>query len=63
MATNCDISYGALNLTCKDGISGLKAIYLANYDEYSFVVASGATAGHIMTDLGDLDEVFQYTCR
>ena len=36
----CDISKGKNQLQCKDAISGLKAIYIANYDDYDFITQS-----------------------
>lgn len=58
----CDISKGKAGLACKNGISGLKAIYMANYDDYEFVTSS-TTAGHLLTDLGTLTEVFKYELK
>lgn len=59
---SCDISKGKTALACKNAVSGFKAIYLANFDEYNFVTSS-TDAGHILTDLGDLAEVFKYELK
>lgn len=58
----CDISKGKNQLQCKDAISGLKAIYIANYDDYDFITQSNAS-GHTLTDLGTLIEVFKYELK
>jgi len=59
---SCNISKGKNALVCKNAISGFKAIYLANYDEYNFVTSS-TDSGNILTDLGDLTEVFKYSLK
>jgi len=46
----CDISKGRTSLSCKDSISGLKAIYVTNYGEYVFTTSS-TSAGHLITGL------------
>ena len=43
-------------------MSGLKAIYIANYDDYEFVTSS-TEAGHLLTDLGSLSEVFKFELK
>jgi hypothetical protein len=58
----CSISKGKASLACKNVISGFKAIYMANFDEYDYVTSS-TTAGHVLTDLGDLDEVFKFALK
>lgn len=58
----CDITKGKNVLQCKDGVSGLKAIYIANYDNYDFVTSS-TDAGHLLTDLGSLSEVFKFELK
>lgn len=58
----CDISKGKNLLSCKNAVSGLKAIYLANFDEYDYVTSS-TLSGHTLTDLGDLDEVFKFELK
>ncbi len=50
----CDISRGKILLECKDAVGGLKAIYLANYGDYNFTTAAGATAGQVLSGLGTL---------
>lgn len=59
---SCDISRGKNLLSCKNAVSGLKAIYLANFDDYEFVTVS-TQSGHTMTDLGTLSEVFKYELK
>ena len=59
---SCDISRGKNVIECKNGVSGLKAIYLANYDDYGFVTVSNAS-GHTLTDLGALDTVYKYELK
>lgn len=59
---SCDITKGKNLLTCKDAVSGLKAIYVANFDEYGFVTSS-TDAGHILTDLGTLADVYKFELK
>ena len=58
----CDITKGKALLTCKDAVSGLKAVYIANYDNYDYTVSS-TQAGHLLTDLGDLDVVYKFELK
>jgi len=58
----CDITKGKNLLTCKDAVSGLKAIYVANYDEYGFTTSS-TDAGHLLTDLGSLTDVYKFELK
>ena len=58
----CDITKGKNILQCKDAVSGLKAIYIANYDDYGFTTTS-TDAGHLLTDLGSLSEVFKFELK
>lgn len=59
---SCDLTKGKIELACKNAISGFKAIYVANFDDYGFITSS-TDAGHILTDLGDLAEVFKYELK
>jgi hypothetical protein len=59
---SCDISRGKNLLSCKNAVSGLKAIYMANFDDYEFVTQSNAS-GHTMTDLGTLSTVFKFELK
>jgi hypothetical protein len=59
---SCDISRGKNLLSCKNAVSGLKAIYMANFDDYDFVTES-TPSGHTMTDLGTLSEVFKFELK
>ena len=58
----CDITKGKTVLACKNTVSGLKAIYIANYADYGFVTES-TPSGHTLTDLGTLDEVFKFELK
>lgn len=58
----CDISKGKNLLSCKNAVSGLKSVYMANFDNYDFVTSS-TSAGHSMTDLGSLSEVFKFELK
>lgn len=59
----CDISRGKNELTCKNAISGLKALYFTNYDDYGFVTSATSGSGQQMTSTGSLDEVFKYELK
>ncbi len=58
----CDITKGKGLLACKDAVSGIKAIYVANFDEYTFTTSS-TDAGHLLTSIGDLDVVYKYELK
>lgn len=49
----CDITKGKGLLECKDSVSGLKAIYLANYGDWNFV--AGTTPGALTLTIIDID--------
>lgn len=59
----CDITKGKNIIACKDAVSGLKAIYVANYFDYEFETVQTATDGNSLTDIGTLDTVFKYELR
>lgn len=64
----CDITKGKILLACKDTVGGLKNIYFANYGDYDMETTNpfGSTASgsnFMITDLGDLTEVFQYRLK
>ena len=59
----CDITRGKIELECKDAVSGLKSIMLANYADYGFTVSSTTASGEALTDLGTLAEVFKYELK
>lgn len=59
---SCDITKGKNLLTCKNAVSGIKAIYMANFDEYDYVTSS-TQSGHTLTDLGTLAEVFKFELK
>lgn len=53
----CLITAGKL-LGCRDQRGGIKNLYFANYDDYGYTIAAQE-----LTDLGTLDEVFQYEVK
>jgi hypothetical protein len=53
----CLITKGKL-LGCKDQRGGIKNLYFANYEDYGYVIAA-----QVLTDLGDLTEVFKYEVK
>ena len=60
---SCDLNKGLSGLACKNSVAGIRSIYLANWDEYDMVTASGTASGHVITDLGDLSVVFKYEVK
>lgn len=53
MAVNCDVTNGINEISCKNGVSGLKNLFLINYsDDYDFTIVSDDTDGHVITDMG-----------
>jgi len=65
----CDNTKGRNFIPCKNSVAGIKGIYITSFDDYSFVTSSrdagtaSISAGHILTDLGDLSEIFHYKLR
>lgn len=62
----CDITKGKILLACKDTVGGLKNIYFVNYGDYDLTTSDpfGASESNFMiTDLGDITEVFQYRLK
>lgn len=61
------ITKGKNTLSCRNNVGGLKNIYFANDGEYDFTATSpvGSTSSitFTITDLGTLDEVFQYRLK
>ena len=56
----CNLTKGR-NLTCRDGIGGVKAIYFAQHTELtSYVAASGEMTDF---DLGAGDDIYKYTVK
>ena len=56
----CNLTKGR-NITCRDGIGGIKAIYLVQHDELtSFVTASGELTD---LDLGSGDDIYKYLLK
>ena len=56
----CNLTKGR-NITCRDGIGGIKAIYIAQHDELtSFTAASGEVTDF---DLGGSDDLYKYLLK
>lgn len=56
----CNLTKGR-NITCRDGIGGIKAIYIAQHDELtSYVAASGSVTDF---DLGSGDDLYKYLLK
>tara|TARA_R110002020_G_scaffold110765_3_gene255880 strand:- start:6509 stop:7072 length:564 start_codon:yes stop_codon:yes gene_type:complete len=56
----CNLTKGR-NITCRDGIGGIKAIYIVQHDELtSYVSASGELTD---LDLGSGDDIYKYTLK
>jgi len=56
----CNLTKGR-SVTCRDGIGGIKAIYIAQHDELtSYTAASGALTDF---DLGASDDIYKYTLK
>jgi len=56
----CNLTKGR-NITCRDGIGGVKAIYLVQHDELtSYTAASGEVTD---LDLGSGDDIYKYVLK
>ena len=56
----CNLTKGR-NITCRDGIGGIKAIYVVQHDELtSYTAASGEVTD---LDLGSGDDIYKYTLK
>ena len=56
----CNLTKGR-NITCRDGIGGIKAIYIAQHDQLtSYVAASGSVTDF---DLGSGDDLYKYLLK
>jgi len=56
----CNLTKGR-NITCRDTVGGIKAVYFAQYDEItSFVTASGELTDF---DMGASDDIYKYTLK
>jgi len=56
----CNLTKGR-NITCRDGIGGIKAIYIAQHDELtSYTAASGEVTDF---DLGSGDDLYKYLLK
>ena len=63
---SCDITKGKALLECKDAVSGLKAIYLANFGEFDFTPGTGPGAStQEITDITGASgsEFFKYELK
>ncbi len=60
---SCNLTKGR-NITCRDTVGGIKAIYFVQYDEISsFAEGTGANAGSLDTfDIGSND-IYKYTLK
>lgn len=57
----CDITKGLKGSDCLNNIAGLRALYIANYDEYEFVLSGDDTDGEVIATLPvELTEVFKF---
>ena len=57
---SCNLTKGR-NITCRDTVGGVKAIYFAQFDEVaSYVTASGELTDF---DLGASDDIYKYTLK
>jgi len=57
---SCNLTKGR-NITCRDTVGGIKAIYFAQFDEVaSYVTASGELTDF---DLGASDDIYKYTLK
>ena len=57
---SCNLTKGR-NITCRDTVGGIKAVYFAQYDEVAtFVTASGELTDF---DLGGSDDIYKYTLK
>jgi len=56
----CNLTKGR-NITCRDTVGGIKAVYFAQYDEItSFVTSSGELTDF---DMGASDDIYKYTLK
>ena len=56
----CNLTKGR-NITCRDGIGGVKAIYFAQHDEFTgYTAASGEMTDF---DLGSGDDIYKYLVK
>jgi len=57
---SCNLTKGR-NITCRDTVGGIKAIYFAQFDEVaSYITASGELTDF---DLGASDDIYKYTLK
>jgi len=60
---SCNVTKGLDIIACKNTVAGIKRLYLANWDEYDFVL--GTASSQEITDLGTLGtaSVYQYEVK
>jgi len=56
----CNLTKGR-NITCRDGIGGIKAVYFVQHDELTSYVASSGEVTDL--DLGSGDDIYKYTLK
>jgi len=60
----CNISKGKNLLTCKNLTSGIKAIFLANFEEGALIDETTSTeAGHLLNSTGSLTAAYKFELR
>lgn len=58
----CDLTRGLSATLCKNSVAGLKAVYIANYDEYG-LEATGVETEEIDSLPATLEEVFRFPLK
>lgn len=61
----CSITKGRNSLPCKDAVSGLKNIYIFEYDQdiNDAITVSSTEAGHIVTDISGVADFYKYQLK
>lgn len=63
-AQGCDITKGIKGASCKNSVAGLKALYIANYDDYDFEVTESLDGGDVIDEFPiTLTEVFHFPLK
>lgn len=61
---SCNITKGKALLECKDAVSGLKAIYISNYNDFDFVGGTGAGAStQTIVDIDGTADFYKYELK
>lgn len=60
----CDVTAGKAELECKDAVSGLKTLYISNYNDFTYTIgtASGA-ATQTCVDITGTADFFKYELK